>query len=113
MSKSPKPEFFELPAACLTSDQSVRQSNAELDELADSLKRVGMLHPIILSDRTGTIVAGTGRLAAARRAGMERVPVLIRPDLADPARRLLARYAENAHRKALTPNEAAQAIAEL
>ena len=108
-----KPEFVELPAACLMTDQSLRQNDQELDELADSLKRVGMLHPIILSDRKGTIVAGTGRLAAAKRAGMERVPVLIRPDLADPARRLLARYAENAHRKPLTPNEAAQAIAEL
>ena len=108
-----KPEFVELPAACLMTDQSLRQNDQELDELADSLKRVGMLHPIILSDRKGTIVAGTGRLAAAKRAGMERVPVLIRPDLADPARRLLARYAENAHRKPLTPNEAATAIAQL
>lgn len=54
---------------------------AELAELAESIKASGILQPI-LARRVGDrfeIVAGERRWRAAQLAGLERVPVLVRP----------------------------------
>lgn len=51
-------------------------SPEQLERLRDSIARFGFVSPaIILPD--GTLVAGHGRTAAARLAGLERVPVVI------------------------------------
>lgn len=53
----------------------------ELQELADSIRASGILQPILarrLGDRF-EIVAGERRWRAAKLAGLERVPVLVRP----------------------------------
>jgi ParB family chromosome partitioning protein len=111
-SGSVKASFVELPVASLTSDQGLRQGEVDMEGLADSVAEFGVLEPLVLSDER-TVVLGTGRLAAARRAGLETVPCIIRPDLADPTRRLLARATENVHRVPLPAHEAAEAMAQL
>jgi ParB family chromosome partitioning protein len=50
-----------------------------LDELAASLERVGMLEPIILRRRNGSleVVVGERRYRAAQQAGLDEVPAII------------------------------------
>ncbi|MCC8098352.1 MAG: ParB/RepB/Spo0J family partition protein [Eubacterium sp.] len=55
-------------------------NNESLDELAESIKQVGIIQPLIVT-KDGEfyiIVAGERRYRAARLAGLEKVPVIIR-----------------------------------
>jgi hypothetical protein len=47
----------------------------QIEVLANLIKSRGFRHPIIVSKRSGYIVAGHGRLAAAHILGIEKVPV--------------------------------------
>jgi ParB family chromosome partitioning protein len=56
-------------------------SKARLDELADSIKQVGILEPIVVrpkGDDTYEVVVGERRYRAAHQAGLDKVPVTIR-----------------------------------
>ena len=65
-------------------DQPRRQfPDAELDELANSIREKGVLQPILVRPAPGAsgefqIVAGERRWRAAQRAGLRTVPVLVR-----------------------------------
>jgi hypothetical protein len=113
----PKPharEFVILPVGQLTPTAPLRHTNSELDGLADSISRLDILQPIIVADRNDCrVIAGHGRLAAAQRAGLTHVPVLIAPDLDTPDRRLMVKLDENQQRKGLTPSEIADISARL
>jgi ParB/RepB/Spo0J family partition protein len=54
-------------------------SKAGLDELADSIRQVGLVEPIIvrLKDDHYEIVVGERRYRAAQQAGLERVPCIV------------------------------------
>lgn len=55
-------------------------SKTGLDELADSIKQVGLLEPIIVRPRPGDtyeVVVGERRYRAAHLAGLEKVPVIV------------------------------------
>lgn len=83
----------------------------KLEELASSIRARGLLQPIVvrrLADRF-QIIAGERRYRAAKLAGMERVPALIR-DTDDPLELALI---ENLQREDLTPLEEAEALAGL
>ena len=71
-----------------------------LDELAASIRAQGVLQPLLVTPQ-GLVVAGHRRLAAARLAGLEVVPVLVR-DL-DPVRQQEIMLVENLQRAELTP----------
>ena len=65
----------------------VQMDDAKLQELADSIKANGILQPILVR-RSGSayrIIAGERRWRAAQRAGLHKVPVVVRdvPDGAD------------------------------
>lgn len=79
-----------------------------LNELADSIRQNGLLQPILVrKDRDGyEIVAGERRYQAARRAGLQSVPVTIR-DISDEDVLKLA-LIENLQRTDLNPMEAAR-----
>lgn len=56
-------------------------TKAGLDELADSIKQVGLLEPIIVRPRkkdTYEVVVGERRYRAAQQAGLDKVPAIIR-----------------------------------
>nr|WP_207302674.1 ParB/RepB/Spo0J family partition protein [Olsenella sp. Marseille-P4559] len=85
----------------------------ELAELADSIKQNGILQPIIVRKK-GTsyeIVAGERRYQAAKLAGLEEVPVVIR-DISDEDVFKLA-LIENLQRSDLNPIEEAQGYRQL
>jgi len=82
----------------------------ELDELAASVRSAGILQPILARRFEGgfQIVAGERRWRAARRAGLERVPVLVR-DITDEQSAVFA-LVENLQRSDLNPLEKARAF---
>lgn len=88
-------------------------SEEELEALASSLKREGMLQPVVVR-RKGEryqLIAGERRLRAARRAGMKMVPAVVRK--ADDKQLLALALVENMHRKDLGPLEKASALRRL
>ena len=86
----------------------------ELQELADSIKTYGIIQPIIAAnagDGTYIIIAGERRTRAARLAGLETVPVIVR-DYTDQ-KRLEVSLIENIQRSDLNPIEEAAAYKNL
>ncbi len=86
-----------------------------LAELADSIRQHGILQPLIVTydEQSGeyTLIAGERRLMAARQAGLESVPAIVR-DVTDQQRLELA-LIENLQRADLGALEAAQAYKQL
>ncbi|HZC55626.1 MAG TPA: ParB/RepB/Spo0J family partition protein [Xanthobacteraceae bacterium] len=85
-------------------------SNAELDELAASLRERGIIQPIVARPAKGAadsyeIVAGERRWRAAQRAGLHEVPVVIIE--ATDAEALQIAIIENVQRTDLNPLEEA------
>ncbi len=81
-----------------------------ISELAESLKRHGLIQPILAEDAgdgTYTIIAGERRFRAAERAGLREVPVIVRS--LSPEKRLEIALIENVQREDLNPVEEAEA----
>lgn len=87
--------------------------DAELAELADSIRQNGILQPLLVRDRGNyyEIVAGERRYQAARAAGLDEVPVIIR-DISDDDVFKLA-LIENLQRSDLSPLEEANGYRQL
>jgi ParB family transcriptional regulator, chromosome partitioning protein len=85
----------------------------KLDELARSIAQHGILQPLIVRPAGSSfeLVAGERRLRAARKAGLERVPVVIRV-LTDREMMEIA-LIENLQRQDLNPLEEAEAYKRL
>lgn len=97
-------------------DQQPRRlfDEAGIAELAQSIRASGILQPILVT-RDGDhfrILAGERRLRAAKLAGLEKVPVVVRERLEDGDRLLLA-LVENVQRRDLTALEEAEAYRHL
>lgn len=85
-----------------------------LDELAASIREHGVLQPLLVSpegEGRYVLIAGERRWRAARQAGLEMVPVLLRP--ASDVQRLALALIENLQRADLTPLEMAEAYRQL
>ena len=86
---------------------------AKLDELAQSIRANGVIQPLVVRQVNGAyeIVAGERRWRAAQRAGLLRVPVVVR-DVPDD-KLLQVALIENVQREDLNPVEEAQAYRRL
>lgn len=87
---------------------------AELEELANSVKAKGVLQPILvrkLGDGGFELIAGERRWRAAKIAGLKKIPAIIRP--ATDAEAMEMALIENLQRKDLNPMEAARAYQRL
>lgn len=89
---------------------------AELEELSASIRRHGVLQPLIVTPHEQEpgryiLIAGERRLMAARQAGLAQVPALVR-QAADQDRLELA-LIENLQRSDLSPLESAEAYRQL
>jgi ParB family chromosome partitioning protein len=84
-----------------------------LGSLSDSIRRHGLLQPLVVRRVNGRweLLAGERRLRAAGRAGLEKVPVIVR-ETRDEDRLELA-LIENVQRENLTPLEEAEAYRQL
>lgn len=95
-------------------DQPRKRFDEEaLQELADSIKSIGVIQPILVykSGRRYTIIAGERRWRAARLAGLDEIPAIVRDW--DEVRRLEAALIENLQRDDLNPVEEAMGIRSL
>ena len=87
---------------------------AELEELANSVKAKGVLQPILvrkLGDGGYELIVGERRWRAAKLAGLKKIPAIVRP--ATDAEAMEMALIENLQRKDLNPMEAARAYQRL
>lgn len=70
-------------------------SEAQIDRLCEIIKYQGVRHPIKVSNLSGFISSGHGRLLAAKKLGMKRVPVSYQ-DYTDEAQEYADLIADNA-----------------
>ncbi len=109
--------LIELPLASLRPGryQPRTQMNPDaIADLADSIKTQGVIQPILarpVQDGQFEIIAGERRWRAAKLAGLESVPVLVR-DVRDELALAMA-LIENIQREDLNPIEEAQGIQRL
>ena len=84
-----------------------------LNELSESIKRYGVIQPIIVSkkDNYYQIVAGERRWRASKLAGLTEIPAIIRND--DEQRNKEIALIENIQREDLNPIEKARGIKQL
>jgi len=86
-----------------------------MSSLAASIRELGVLQPILvrsLGDEGYELIAGERRWRAARRAGLQTIPVLVR-DVAADVHSLEQALVENLHREDLSPLEEAAAYQQL
>jgi ParB family chromosome partitioning protein len=90
-----------------------RFSEPDLDDLARSIAANGIVQPIVVRQKGGRyqIIAGERRWRAAQRAGLRRVPALVK-DIPDDKLLELA-LVENIQRQELNPIEEAKAYRKL
>jgi len=106
-----------------------RTTLGALEELADSIKVLGLRQPIVVvpviafnaanpdisldagAGAQWVVLAGHRRRAAAQLAGVEQIPAWVRPDLAGRADASETFIAENVHRIGLAPLEEASVYA--
>jgi len=111
------PEFRRLPVELV--EPSPHQPRRSFDEdalvaLAESLKDRGVLQPVLVRPLPGgtyELIAGERRWRAARLAGLDTVPAIVRPR--DDAASLELALIENMAREDLNPVEQARACAAL
>jgi len=91
----------------------IRIDEAKLDELAESIKEIGLLQPILVRPMGDffEVVAGHRRLLATRKIGLDPVPCLIM-DAAGHEQSVAEKLHENLYRHDLTPIEEAAVYAE-
>jgi len=85
----------------------------ELEELADSIKKIGIFQPILVQDKGDhyMIVAGERRWRAALKAGLKEVPVIIKNYTEEEI--VIISLLENIQRVDLNPIEEAQTYKKL
>lgn len=112
-SQPPIGEALLVPLSALCEDPDNPRTefpSAELQELAEDIRQHGILQPIVVqpvdADGRYRIHFGAKRYRAAGLAGLEKVPVTVRPTTADP----YAQVAENQKRHGLTPLDLARFI---
>ena len=84
-----------------------------LDSISASIRRIGILVPLVVSKRDNgfCLIAGHRRLAAAIRVGMGTVPCIVRMGSEADAKEVS--FAENLFRQDLTPIEVAGGIKDI
>lgn len=81
-----------------------RQDLGDLASLIESIRTLGLLHPIVVTP-DGTLVAGHRRFVACQSIGMTEVPVRVVAKLSDALLQLQAERDENVCRLSMKPSE--------
>ncbi len=95
------------------------EGERRLAELTDSVREFGIIQPLLVREgdilpdggQTYIVIAGGRRLAAAERAGLGTVPIIVRSD--EGIRVRLLQLSENIQRQNLSPLDEARAFQEL
>ncbi len=108
--------FFQCPIEAIEPNPlQPRQtiSSAEMEEMVRSVREQGVITPLLVTkvDTGYQLIAGERRWRAAQKAGLRRVPVVVRE--VTPVESLELALIENIHRKDLNPIEEAYAYKKL
>ncbi len=110
------PEFQYLDVDTIESNPNQPRKKfdqKELEELAETIKNVGIIEPIIvrIENNKPILISGERRLKAAKLAGFKKIPAIIKN--IDAIRSIEMAIIENIQRENLTPIEEARAYEEL
>lgn len=110
------PEFLHIGVEEIQANPEQPRSRFDdeaLEELASSIREVGVLQPIVVTEGvTGyVLVAGERRWRAARQAGLSTIPAVVRGTAGEST--LVESLVENVQRQDLTPLEQAHAYRQL
>jgi ParB family chromosome partitioning protein len=112
----PQQRFAMIPIGDLEVAENVRRQVGDVDELAANIAAHGMLEPIVVCPSADgeviEVLMGQRRFAAARLAGLELVPCILRarPDERD---RVIMQLSENLQRAEMSPIDEALAFQDL
>src|SRR5262245_43931138 len=110
----PIPQEIDIDRITLNPDQPrFKLDEKSLEELAESVRKVGVLQPVLVRPVGDgyQLIAGERRLTAAQRAGLLKIPAVVREVPDD--RLLELALIENIQREQLNPIEEAQAFQNL
>ena len=102
---------MQIEIASIRVRRRVRQRLDDIDQLAESLDRLGQLHPIVITKRR-VLVSGRRRLEAAKTLGWTTIEASVL-GRSDAARRLELEIEENVQRVPLSREEIASALERL
>ncbi len=71
----PRLEFWPIDRLIPSPRNARSHSDAQVAEIAGSIRAFGFTNPVLVGEE-GTVIAGHGRLAAARKLAMREVPVI-------------------------------------
>ncbi|MEM2613111.1 MAG: ParB N-terminal domain-containing protein [Nitrososphaerota archaeon] len=103
---------IEVPIEKLRLKVSVREELGDIDALAESIKRKGLLNNLIVAETEDggyEVICGGRRLIASSIAGLKKLPVRVIPSISMPDA-LVMIYHENELRKKLTLSEKAKLV---
>jgi len=85
---APAPQIEMKPVAILKlyAGNARKHSKKQIQQIADSIRRFGFTNPVLISDQD-EIVAGHGRVMAAKQLGISMIPTLRLSNLSDEERR--------------------------
>ena len=109
-------QVLEIPLADISANPfqpRLKFDEAKLTELADSIKEHGILQPIAVTRKGDKyeIIAGERRFQAAKLAGLQKVPAIVK--VADDQKKLELAIVENIQRHDLSPIEEAKSFRQL
>lgn len=106
-----KNKVLEVPIVDVIPNPNQPRTNfkqQELEELSESIKRHGLIQPIVVSpiaDNKYEVIAGERRLRASKMAGLKEVPIVVKETTND--KKLELALIENIQREDLNPMEEA------
>lgn len=107
--------FTSFPVSCITVNRGSRQrreiSSEDIESLADSMARKGLIHPIVIT-RQGDLIAGETRLMAAKHLGWANITAQFVDDLSQTDLKEIE-LEENVKRKDLSWQDKCRALFEL
>ena len=111
-------DTVEIPLSAIRiSPQNTRQDlhsgteDATLDDLADSIRELGLLQPVTVMNRPDggyDLIAGQRRFLACKKVGITAIPAIVRDDL-DATDATVVSLVENVHRADMSPIDKARA----
>jgi len=113
----PKFEYKLIPIESIEiSPANVRRAGAEegLDELAQSIKEIGLQQPVVVYPKDGKyyLIIGQRRYLACKKLGLEKIPALIRSINSETEAAIIS-FSENIHRLDLDYRDKMQVAVEL
>jgi len=75
--KSKTIEMVDIDSIVENPKNANNHTDEQIERLCKLIKHNGFRNPLIISKRTGFLIAGHGRLMAAKKLGIEKLPVII------------------------------------